>query len=69
MEKVIIDQEYFQKFANTLSPGAYISLTRVDFKALDKVKVSPVGIYGGKEEITSILFSTGAIDHATCVQV
>ena len=42
-------------------------MTKVDFKALDKFQVKPVGIYGSKEEIIRFLFSVGAIDETTYV--
>ena len=39
-----------------------MSLTRVDFKALDKFQVKPTGIYGSKEEIVRFLVSVGVVD-------
>lgn len=39
-----------------------MSLTKVDFKALDKFKVKPTGIYGSKEEIVRFLVSVAVID-------
>ena len=39
-----------------------MSLTKVDFKALDKFQVKPIGIYGSKEEIVRFLVSIAVID-------
>ena len=39
-----------------------MSLTKVDFKALDKFQVKPIGIYGSKEEIARFLVSVAVID-------
>jgi hypothetical protein len=39
-----------------------MSLTKVDFKALDKFLVKPIGIYGSKDEIARFLVSVAVID-------
>jgi hypothetical protein len=39
-----------------------MSLTKVDFKALDKFQVKPIGIYGSKDEIARFLVSVAVID-------
>ncbi|KAH7882014.1 hypothetical protein F5I97DRAFT_1939518 [Phlebopus sp. FC_14] len=62
VDKIIIAQESLQAFINSVCPGAYASLTKVNFKALDKYIVKPVGVYGGKAEIVRFLASTGIID-------
>ena len=49
-------------FLNDMSPNSYMSLTKVDFKTLDKFQVRPIGIYGSKEEIARFLVSVGVID-------
>jgi hypothetical protein len=49
-------------FLNEISPNAYMSLTKVDFKALDKFQVKPIGIYGSQEEIVRFLVSVAVID-------
>jgi hypothetical protein len=59
---VIIDQDSFRRLVNDLSPGAYISLTKVDFKVLDKLAIKPIGVYGNREEIVSLLVSLGVIE-------
>ena len=46
-----------------------MSLTKVDFKALDKFQVKPIGIYGSKDEIVRFLASVAVIDDTMCVAV
>jgi hypothetical protein len=62
VEKVIIDQESLKRFINKVSPGAYVSLTKIDFRALDIASVKPVGVYGSKERIVYLLLEIGAIE-------
>jgi hypothetical protein len=45
-----------------MSPGAYASITRVDFKTLDQLAIKPLGVYGSKNEIVRLLQSIGAVD-------
>lgn len=66
VDKIIIAQESLKRFLNEISPGAYMSLTKVDFKALDKSQVKPVGIYGSKDEIVRFLLSVAVIDDTMC---
>lgn len=37
-------------------------MTKVNFKALDKYVIKPVGVYGSKDEIVRFLLHLGAID-------
>ena len=62
VDKVIIAQDSLQRFINVMSPGAYSSITEVDFKALDCLAIKPLGIYGCKDEIVRLLQSLGAVD-------
>ncbi|KAI9443805.1 hypothetical protein H4582DRAFT_1846182 [Lactarius indigo] len=62
VDKVIIAQDSLQRFINVISPGAYASITRVDFKTLDQLAIEPLGIYGCKDEIVRLLQSLGAVD-------
>ena len=62
MEKVIIDQGSLKRFINTISPGAYISLTKIDFRVLDSLSIKPVGIYGSRERIVDLLLEVGTIE-------
>jgi hypothetical protein len=50
-----------------MSPGAYASITKVDFKILDRLSIKPLGIYGCKDEIVRLLQSIGAVDEKLCV--
>lgn len=45
-----------------MSPGAYASITRVDFNTLDRLAIKPLGVYGSKNEIVRLLQSIGAVD-------
>ncbi|KAF8261846.1 hypothetical protein EI94DRAFT_1705222 [Lactarius quietus] len=63
LDKIIIAQESLQEFINALSPGAYSSITKVNFKILDDVVLKPFGIYGSKEEIVRFLCEIKAVDH------
>ncbi|KAF8840150.1 hypothetical protein BDN67DRAFT_904164 [Paxillus ammoniavirescens] len=62
VEKVIIAQNSLRDFVDAVRPGAYVSLTKVNFKALDQYIVKPIGIYGSKEEIVRFLCSIDRID-------
>jgi hypothetical protein len=46
-----------------MCPGAYASITKVDFKALDRLMIKPLGVYGSKHEIVRLLQSIGAVDN------
>lgn len=37
VDKIIIAQESLSKLMNKLCPGVYMSMTKIDFKALDSV--------------------------------
>ncbi|EIW81360.1 hypothetical protein CONPUDRAFT_165528 [Coniophora puteana RWD-64-598 SS2] len=62
VDKIIISQDSLQAFVNDMQPGAFASLTKVDFKLLDKVLVGPVGIYGDKKAIVDFLNRLGAVE-------
>ncbi|KAL1691225.1 hypothetical protein GGG16DRAFT_113392 [Schizophyllum commune] len=65
VDKVVIAQESVARFVNDVSPGAYQSLTKIDFKALDELSVKPVGVYGSKSEIVKLLQTSGKVDEET----
>ena len=67
VEKVIIAQEHVSRLINFLSPGAYRDLTKIDFGAMDRVDVKPLGLYGSKQEIARLLRDFGAVDEYTWV--
>ena len=62
VDKVIIARESLERFVNTMCPGAFASITKVDFKALDRLVIKPLGVYGSKSEIVRLLRSIGAVD-------
>ncbi|EJD48573.1 hypothetical protein AURDEDRAFT_183459 [Auricularia subglabra TFB-10046 SS5] len=65
VDNIVIDQDGFKAFANAVCPGAYSSLTKVDFSALDKTQLELVGIYGSKGEIARFLSSIGHASEQT----
>ncbi|KAJ6519102.1 hypothetical protein C8R45DRAFT_950246 [Mycena sanguinolenta] len=65
VNKILISQNSLKAFINELSPGAYISLTKVDFKTLDRLSLKPAGLYGSRTEIVAFLSALGAIDELT----
>lgn len=67
VDKIIIAQDTLRDFINTVCPGAYSSLTKVNFKALDNLIVKPIGVYGSKQEIVKLLLTIGVADKATSV--
>ena len=67
VDKIVIAQESLQAFINALSPGAYSSITKVNFKKLDDLLLKPVGVYGSKEEIVRFLREMGIVDAEMCV--
>ncbi|KAH9047539.1 hypothetical protein EDB83DRAFT_2267127 [Lactarius deliciosus] len=62
VDKVIISEDTLQHFINAVSPGAYTSITKIDFKALDRFMIKPLGVYGSKDEIVRLLRSIGVVD-------
>ncbi|KAF8548149.1 hypothetical protein OG21DRAFT_1501183 [Imleria badia] len=69
VDKIIIAQDSLEAFLNCVCPGAYVSMTKVDFKALDDYVIKPVGIYGSKEEIVRFLLELAAIDETVATQL
>jgi hypothetical protein len=67
VDKIVIAQGPLQEFINALSPGAYSSITKVNFKTLDGLVLKPLGIYGSKEEIVRFLLEIKAVDDNTYV--
>lgn len=65
MDKIVIAQESFGRFINDVYPGAYASMTKVDFLALDKMSVKPIGLYGSKEEIVGFFERMDIVDGET----
>lgn len=65
VEKVTMDADGLKSFMDLVCPGAYKSMNRVDFRALDGTSLHPVGVYGSKEEIVRFLLAGGKIDEET----
>ncbi|KAF8270132.1 hypothetical protein EI94DRAFT_1572312 [Lactarius quietus] len=66
VDKIVIAQESLQAFINAISPGAYSSITKVNFKKLDNLLLKPIGVYGSKEEIVRFLREMGSVDVEMC---
>ncbi|KAG9094853.1 Vacuolar protein sorting-associated protein 13A [Ceratobasidium sp. 370] len=62
VEKIIIDQADLYRLLNTILPGSYNSVTKINFKALDQLNIKPKGLYGVKSEIAQFLHRVGCID-------
>jgi hypothetical protein len=67
VDKIVIAQQSLQAFINALSPGAYSSITKVNFKKLDNSSLKLLGVYGSKEEIVRFLREIHAVDDNTYV--
>jgi hypothetical protein len=67
VDKIVIAQQSLQAFISALSPGAYSSITKVNFKKLDNSLFRPLGVYGSKEEIVRFLREIHAVDDNTYV--
>jgi len=69
VDKIVIAQESLQAFINALSPGAYSSITKVNFRKLDNFLLKPIGVYGSKEEIVTFLREIHAVDDEAYVKL
>jgi hypothetical protein len=67
VDKIIISQDSLEAFLHNVCPGAYSSMTKVNFKALDNYVIKPVGVYGSKEEIVRFLSRLAVIDETMYV--
>ncbi|KAG9013251.1 hypothetical protein FRB93_000774 [Tulasnella sp. JGI-2019a] len=65
VDKIIIAQDSLKSLIDTLSPGAYISIRKINFAALDNVSIKTVGLYGSKSEIVRLLRKAGAVENKT----
>jgi len=69
VNKIVIAQESLQAFINAVSPGAYSSITKVNFRILDNFLLKPIGVYGSKEEIVRFLREIHAVDDNAYVKL
>jgi hypothetical protein len=67
VDKIVIAQESLARFIADVSPGAYTSMTRIDFALLDQLQLRPVGLYGSKEELVRFLLAKGAFEEEMSV--
>ena len=67
VDKIVISEAPFQEFINAICPGAYSSVTRVNFKALDELGIKPIGIYGDKQQIVRLLSQLRVVDEIMLV--
>lgn len=67
VDKIVISQDSFGRFVNDVRPGAYASMTHVNFDALDSMDIRPIGLYGSKSEIVRYLHDLAFVDDATYV--
>ena len=58
---IVIAQDSLKRFIDTIRPGAYSSITKVDFKSLNGFVIRPVGVYESKIEIVRLLRSLNAV--------
>ncbi|KAF8482292.1 hypothetical protein JB92DRAFT_3269379 [Gautieria morchelliformis] len=70
LELIISEQassglEPLSHFINYVSPGAYVSLTHVNFTTLDQFLIKPISVYGSKSEIVRLLLEIEAVDEDT----
>ncbi len=63
VDKIIIAQASLGRFINKIQPGAYKSLTKVDFKSLDVRFIQPIGVYGSRHSIVSFFLNFGIVDN------
>ncbi|KAF8306080.1 hypothetical protein DL93DRAFT_246104 [Clavulina sp. PMI_390] len=55
VDKFIISQDSVGRLIQSIAPGAYESITNIDFAALDSILLKPVGIYGSESELVAFL--------------
>ncbi|KAG8793624.1 hypothetical protein FRC12_002184 [Ceratobasidium sp. 428] len=54
-KKVIIDQASLGRLLNRFLPGSYVSASKIDLTALNKLTIKPLGLYGSEPEIIKFL--------------
>ncbi|EUC60521.1 root hair defective 3 GTP-binding protein, partial [Rhizoctonia solani AG-3 Rhs1AP] len=62
LEKVVIDQQSLHRLLNIVRPGSYDSVSRINFKELDKLSIKPTGLYGNQSEIIKFLQQAQFLD-------
>ncbi|KDN46509.1 hypothetical protein RSAG8_04162, partial [Rhizoctonia solani AG-8 WAC10335] len=62
VEKVVIDQLSLRRLLNIVQPGSYDSVSRINFRALDRLSFKPIGVYGIRSELIGFLQQTQYLD-------
>ncbi|CAE7107205.1 unnamed protein product, partial [Rhizoctonia solani] len=62
VEKIVIDQNSLHRLLNIVRPGSYDSVSRINFKELDKLSIKPTGLYGTQSEIVEFLQQAQFLD-------
>ncbi|KAG8762905.1 hypothetical protein FRC11_007234, partial [Ceratobasidium sp. 423] len=62
VEKIVIDQHSLHRLLNIVRPGSYDSVSRINFKELDKLSIKPTGLYGSQSEIIRYLQQAQYLD-------
>lgn len=65
VDKIIIAQDSLKDLIDTLSAGAYTSISKINFAALDRTSIKAKGVYGSKSEIVRLLRELDAVDDDT----
>ncbi|KAG8795915.1 hypothetical protein FRC12_008170 [Ceratobasidium sp. 428] len=61
VEKMVIDQTSLHRLLNTVQPGSYDSVSKINFKSLDKLSIKATGLYGIHSEIVEYLKKAGCL--------
>ncbi|KAG8915779.1 hypothetical protein FRC00_014366 [Tulasnella sp. 408] len=64
IEKIIIDHDSMGAAMNTLRDGAYKTISKINFAALDGASINPVGLYGSKSALTQTLMTLDVVDES-----
>ncbi|KAF8306094.1 hypothetical protein DL93DRAFT_2232719 [Clavulina sp. PMI_390] len=62
VDKIIISQDSVGRLVEQFYPGAYSSVTKIDFSALDQVTLKPIGLYGSIPPLVDFMFELGVFD-------
>ncbi|CAE6448596.1 unnamed protein product, partial [Rhizoctonia solani] len=65
VEKVVIDQTSLHRVLNIIQPGSYDSVSKINFKALDRLSIKPTGIYGNRSETVNFLSDVQYLDESS----
>ncbi|QRW13378.1 E3 ubiquitin-protein ligase TRIP12 [Ceratobasidium sp. AG-Ba] len=65
VEKIVIDQNSLHRLLNTVQPGSYDSVSKINFKSLDNLSIKAIGLYGIRSEIIKYLRQARCLDDNT----